>query len=94
MMIFHRHLRKNADIIRNYVSKIMKICSKKYAQNESIMCSVTSDGRRFRVFLCKNGSKIKKIVLIGAKEFKSCSSRKMLKNDALIAEFGVDTAEL
>ena len=31
--------------------------------------------------------------LSGAKDCKSCRSRKMLKNDALVAKFGVDTAE-
>ena len=29
----------------------------------------------------------------GAKVCESCRSRKMLKNDALVAKFGVDTAE-
>ena len=28
-MIFHRHLRKNAEIIRNFIAKILKICPKK-----------------------------------------------------------------
>ena len=44
---------------------------------------------------CEKKRKIAKFseVWSGAKECKSCRSRKMLKNDALVAKFGVDTAE-
>ena len=35
----------------------------------------------------------KKSISIGAKDWKSCRSRKMLKNEYLVAKFCFDTAE-
>ena len=54
--------------------------------------------RDFCRILDKNATKfedffLKISVSIGAKDWKSCSSRKMLQNEYLVAKFCFDTAE-
>ena len=53
---------------------------------------------RFLQNFGKNAKKFEDVFLkisvsIGAKDWKSCRSRKMLKNEYLVAKIGVDTAE-
>ena len=48
---------------------------------------LVKNAKKFEAFFLKNS------VSIGAKDWKSCRSRKTLQNEYLVVKIGVDTAE-